>query len=433
VWETLPILLPLWIAMHMLKRRAPAWAVLVVTAGLHSGLSVWIPRPYGLSLGATLVSECPDLVWALGCDLAGGLLLGLMVFSVAIAWYERSMRQTLGIGGLVLVFMGAAWGSHASWVADRYVKDDRFTHEVVLGQPNIRPFLGNFAMMSQYMIGPTVLIASLGPDLIVMPEGTIQSSSQFDPPDADGTDKRHCTAMATGVIAPQSQLVFGVRDFHTARAYFTDTLEGARITTWKDLERRAPVVDGMPGFLGRRIGWKMDLTIKAPERTPLMGLWALNDAGERVRMASAAVVLSGEIRDPRLMLEKVRRSPDVTVVVNPTISGWMGSNEAVGSSILARARALELGLVAYRSGQSEGTEVYFPWGRYAIKDATVRQLGGGSMNFTGYVPKIRPTTPYVAFGWILAFFVFPCAAGFTLLAWLIPPIRKSSLTVEREG
>jgi apolipoprotein N-acyltransferase len=119
----------------------------------------------------------------------------------------------------------------------------------------------------------------------------------------------------------------------------------------------------------------------------------------------------------------------IVIIVNPTISGWMGADESNGSVHQARARAIETGMILYRSGQTHGTEAFVPWGKYAIRGLAVRPLGGGTIQVGVYVPKLRPVTPYMSFTWMLAMLLMPASALVIVIGWAVPSARKDILTV----
>ena len=426
VWEALPVLVAVGLGVLLVRKRAAVWVLFLVVAGAFSGLSAWVPLPYGFSVVAPAFRELPELVWAFGVDLTGGLLLGA-VFVVGHWLIYPAKGGVLIFTAVGLALIGGAshigfqkWQGECSGLSRKVVE-----HDVMAIPGGLPPFVSNFKAMSDRAIYPMILFSAARPDLIICPENLIQANKEMDPEDEASTLQRHITSIGIGIAVPFSQSLFGVRDHKTSRIYFSDLLNNKPRVQWKDMARRAPGVDQPIPWLQKRFSADYIPSIEAPKAQPTMELWKhpegredayrLDDAGGLKRVSRAVICMSGEIRDPQLV-RRIARDNQITVAMNPNIGGWLGAFEATGASGQARARLLELGLMGYRVGQTGGTELVVPW----LDDLAPSAVAPNKayLRFRAPLPYQRVDTGYVAFSWRIGFFVLPALGAASLLMWL---------------
>lgn len=401
VWEALPLWLAGAFGAWALKRRSiPGWALVLMVAALHLSLAAWVPRPYEFSWGAMFGHAMPGGIWLFGSDLLGGLALGWICLVVRVLMEERVAWRTLlltAVAPVVLVGLGTM--GYDSWCG-AMIATPKNTETVIAVQGDLPPFAGGFVIEAKRALVPVVLYSMLKPDLVMFPEDMIQVADGLDPDSKDATLRRGYTATGTGVAAPYSQVLYGVRDWTTARAYFTDLVNGKPDVLYKDVEMRTPFVDHWPsmftpimeahGFTGKH-------QIRPAEKTPTMGLMIHDDSQERGlrRVGTGLITLGNEVRDP-LLVRKVRATPDAGALLNPNIGGWLGMGEARGADLQARARSIELGLLLYRAGQKANTGFFSPWENAA---GDVQSVGPGILRFSGRVPVHGKATGYTAAFW----------------------------------
>jgi hypothetical protein len=434
IWESAPLLVAVALGAHLLNRKAPMWVLFLVVAGFFTGLSVWLPRPYGFSFAAPLVYEMPGPIWALGADLTGGVLLGFLF--VVMVWVSRPVRPLVMAawsGGLLLVLLGSHlaylnWQGQCSGINRKVVE-----HDTLAIPGNLPPFISNYRTMSDRALYPMILFSAMRPDLIMGPENLIQANQEVDPDNDAGTLQRHITSIGTCIAVPFSQSLFGVRDHHTARIYFSDLVNGKPRVQWKDLARRIPGVDLTVPKIQDFFTKAYHPSILAPKSLPLMDLWKHETNPDEAyhedevkglrRISRAVICMSGEIREP-LLVRRVVQDKTITAVMNPNICGWLGPQEAVGASIQARARLLELGLIGYRVGQTDGTELVVPWLTDSLPSVVAPNKA--FVRFKAPLPYERAETGYTMGLWRVSIFLIPVAGVLTLLLWFgrsIPQIR----------
>ena len=426
-WEALPVLVGVGLGVLLVRKRAAEWVLFLVVAGSFTGISVWLPLPYGLSTMAPATQELPGLVWALGVDLTGGLLLGC-VFVVG-NWLVQPTRGRVILafgGGLCLVLWVSQlgyqkWQGQCSGLSRKVVE-----HDVMAIPGGLPPFASNFKAMSDRALYPMILFSASRPDMIIGPENLVQSNTALDPNNEASTLQRHITAIGMSIAVPFSQSLFGVRDHTTSRIYFSDISNNKPRVQWKDLARRNPGVDYPVPVLQRFFAKDYEPAIGAPKAQPVIELWRrptaqedvyhLDEAGGLRRISRAVICMSGELRDPQLV-RRVAADNQITVAINPNIGGWMGPLEAAGASTQARARLLELGLLGYRVGQLAGTELVVPW----LDDQAPTAVAPNKtyLRFRAPLPYQRVETGYTAFSWKLGFFVLPALGVASLLLWLL--------------
>lgn len=426
-WEALPVLVAVGLGTLLVRRHAASWVVFLAVAGVFTGLSIWVPLPYGLSLLAPAFQELPGLIWAFGIDLTGGLLLG-GVFVVG-GWLVSPARgKTVALSGLgvclvmvVSQFGYQKWQGQCSGLSRQVVE-----HDVMAIPGGLPPFVSNFRAMSDRALYPMILFSATHPDLILGPENLIQANKDIDPDDQGSVLQRHITAIGMGIAVPFSQSLFGVRDHKTARIYFSDIQNNRPRVQWKDLARRSPGVDYPVPWFQKRFSKDYEPAIGPPKVDPIMDLWKqsdepgnayhLEEAGGLKKVSRAVICMSGEIRDPKLV-RRVASDDRITVAMNPNLGGWLGPFEAAGASTQARARLLELGLMGYRVGQTGGTELVVPW----LDDAAPTAVAPNKayLRFRAPLPYQRAETGYTGFTWKLGFFILPLLGAVSLLLWLI--------------
>lgn len=421
-WEALPFTAALLAGVVLARRNAKGWTVMLVTAAIWTGLSIWVLRPYGFAPVAPVFRALPGLIWTFGCDLAGGLLLGWGIMILSWAFRPTTGKEigwALGATAFVLLttHMGYQhWTKRCSGMARKVTP-----HEVVAIPGAMPPFAANFSAQTDRLIYPMVLNSSTLPDLVMAPENAIQANVAMDPPDENSVTQRHVTAIGIGIGVPFSQALYGVRDITTARVYFTDLVDGKPRVQWKDLERRIPGLDyPIPKVQKFFPSEAYTPAIRPAEKTPLMDLWkrkpdsASPNGVSLTKMGRALICMSGEIRNPRLLDKMQDRT--ITVAMNPNISGWLGYPEGVGASIQAKARLLELGLLGYRVGQNSGTELVVPW----VLDEIPTTISPRKefLRFQAPVPAIRIPTGYELLGSQLAHVVVSLGA-LLLVAFLL--------------
>jgi len=438
VWESAPLLAAVGLGalLNRPRHQAPLWVSFLVVAGAYCGISVWLPRPYGFAFAAPIVQEVPGLVWAFGCDLAGGLLLG-MAF-VILGWLRRSVPvKTMALVVLsALATTSLAQSGYRMWQGQcagisRKVVD----HDVLAIPGGLPPFISNYKTMSDRALYPMILFSAMQPDLIMGPENLIQANTVVDPDTEDSTLQRHITSIGTAVAVPFSQALFGVRDFHSSRVYFSDIQGDKPRVQWKDMEKRTPGVDVTIPWVQGLFSKTYMPSIAAPVKTPLMDLWKRGtspyDAFHEdevihglTKVSRAVICMSGEIRNPRLV-QKIAGDKSITSVMNPNIGGWLGVHEAMGSSVQARARLLELGLIGYRVGQTADTELVVPWLEDSLPAAMAPDRA--FLRFHAPLPYQRVETGYTGGLWIAALYLVPLAGLMALLGWVIsavPALRR---------
>ncbi len=423
-WEAFPVLVAVGVGLHLVRRKAPIGAMFLIVAGLFTGLAVWLPRPYTFSIVAPIYREIPGMIWAFGNDLTAGLLLG-MVFVLGV-WLARPVAlksmliSALGATAVLgLTHVGyLRWQGQCGGMSRKVVE-----HDVMAIPGALPPFIANFKGMSDRALYPMVLFSGMKPDLIMGPENLVQADKTLDPDDETSTTQRHVTAIGTAIAVPYSQSLFGARDHHTSRIYFSDIVNQKPRVQWKDLEKRSPGVDYTIPWLNKAFTKDYLPSIKPAKDLPLMDLWkrrgsldASVEDGGLSRVSRAVITMSGELRDPHLV-RKVVKDPSITAAMNPNIGGWLGNLEAVGASIQARARLLELGLIGYRVGQSAGTELIVPW-LDQTAPATIAP-NKAFIRFASPLPYQRLDTGYTAGLWLLALYLVPAVSLALLALWLL--------------
>jgi len=423
-WEAAPLIVAVGVGILLTRRRTPVGAMFLIVVGLFTGLAVWLPRPYTFSVVAPIYKEVPGLIWAFGNDLTAGLLLG-MVF-VLCTWLVhpipmKSMLISAGSAALLLIGTHSAynrWQGQCGGMSRKVVE-----HDVMAIPGGLPPFIANFKAMSDRALYPMVLFSAMKPDLIMGPENLIQADKILDPEDDSSIAQRHITAIGTAVAVPYSQCLFGARDHRTSRIYFSDIVDKKPRVQWKDLGKRTPGVDYTIPGVNKYFTKDYLPTIQPAKSLPLMDLWKRTsiedgtpDEGKLSKVSRAVVAMSGELRDPRLV-RTVIKDPSITAVMNPNIGGWLGNMEAVGASVQARARLLELGLIGYRVGQTAGTELIVPWldGEAPSTVAPNKAF----LRFTAPLPYQRLETGYTAGLWVFALYLAPIVGTALLLMWLL--------------
>jgi len=229
--------------------------------------------------------------------------------------------------------------------------------------------------------------------------------------------------MVTRGAFPYATALLGARGHRTGRIYFSDIVDKKPRVQWKDLGKRTPGVDYTIPGVNKYFTKDYLPTIQPAKSLPLMDLWKRTsiedgtpDEGKLSKVSRAVVAMSGELRDPRLV-RTVIKDPSITAVMNPNIGGWLGNMEAVGASVQARARLLELGLIGYRVGQTAGTELIVPWldGEAPSTVAPNKAF----LRFTAPLPYQRLETGYTAGLWVFALYLAPIVGTALLLMWLL--------------
>lgn len=428
VWEAAPLWVAGALGMWGLRRRSiPGWALLLLVAFAHVTLAAWLPRPYDFSWGAIFLSRFPSGIWMFGADLLAGLVLGWLCLAARFfvdADEHWSFKSVLITGVAPVVILGSCEFAFAWWRADM-LKAPKERHEVIALQGGVAPFAGGFAFESERGLLPVVLFSSLRPDLLMLPENFAQVVDPLDPKDEISEQKRHVAAVGMGIAAPYSQVLFGIRDWNTSRIYFTDLVNDKPDVLWKDMEHRRLFLDYWPSWadgLVKQYGFKQGEQLRPAQRTPMLSLLIRDETQPRGlrRIGSGLIAMSGEARFPRLV-EKIRNDKSVTVLLNPTIGGWLGVPETRGSVLQANARSMELGLMTYRAGQLAGTGFFVPW--QATGDE-VQQLGPGILRFNARVPLARPGTGYTKVFWA-SIYAAPFGLLFLALGLILNALRPS--------
>jgi len=423
LWEALPSVTAITLGLLLIRKQAKPVTIFVVVAGIWSGLSIWMLRPYAFEPAAVLFVSLPAMIWAFGSNLAGGMILGwgmLLIRWIKVPVKRSEIIYSIGIAFAVLggVQLGyQQWLGRCNGMSRKVVE-----HKVIAIPGGMPPFAANFAGQSNRAIYPMIMLSSTLPDLVMAPENEIQVNSAVDPQNEMSALQRHLTAIGIGVGVPFSQALYGVRDFNTSRIYFTDIVNGKPRVQWKDLEKRVPGIDYQIPYIQKYFpcpGYTPAINKAAVK--PLMELWRRTEdanASDGIALepiSKGIITMSGEIRDPKLVL-KVRNDPRITAALNPTISGWMGYLESTGASVQAKGRLLELGLIGYRVGQLSGTELVVPWlaGEVPVAISPSKDY----LRFGAPLPYSRIETGYTKLGWQFALYIFPIAALVLLLLFV---------------
>lgn len=436
-WESAP----LWVAgvagVWLLRRKTIHSGIAFgLPAALFLTLAAWMPRPYYFSWGAPFLSRFPGFIWMFGSDLLAALLLGwLCVAARVLVYQQKNIWTTAAVAGSPILAFIVCLSSFEAW-SGSMIKAEKVPHDVIAVQGGLPPYAGGYAVTMQRLFTPTVLYSALRPDLIIFPECMAQVADKLDKNDADSVSQRRFAAIATGMAAPYSQVLFGCRDWNVNRIMFSDLIDGKPDITWKDAEFRTPFVDSWPAWSDvyvHRYGfariYEKSEQINPAERTPALNI-LIRDASQPRglrRIGSAEIFMSGEIRRPRLVT-RIRKTTDHTVLVNPTIGGWMGGAELRGSVLQSDARALELGQVLYRVGQLGGTGLFVPW----LPDPeaeVIRNYGAGIKRFRANIPVYRHDTGYTMVFWT-ALYIAPFLSGIlaAYTAWMLWRARQTALS-----
>ena len=438
IWETAPLWIAGMVGVWLLRRKTIHGGIVFgLPASLFLALATWLPRPYYFSWGAPFLARFPGFIWMFGSDLLAALTLGwICVAARSIVYGNRSKWHAVAIAGAPLIAYLICFSSYEAWCGSM-IKAPSEAQDVIAVQGALPPFAGGYVVTLERMVAPVVLYSSLHPDLVIFPEAITQIGGQIDGNDADSVTKRRFAAISVGLAAPYSQVLYGCRDWNTNRMMFSDLIDGKPDITWKDEEYRTPFVDFWPSSMGslvRRYGFASSEQIRPAERTPSLNILVRDATAPRGlrRIGGAEIFMSGEIRRP-LLVSKIRNATDHSVMINPTIGGWLGGSELHGSIVQADARALELGTLLYRVGQLGGTGLFVPW-LPDPDDEAIHSYGAGVIRFKANIPTSRHDTGFTKVFWV-ALYLSPLLSGLLAFAaaWSLRKAWKESQATQPTG
>jgi hypothetical protein len=429
LWESLPVIAAVVAGLYLIRQKTSVWSLFIIPTGIFVGIETWLFRPYNFSFGANFVTQVPSAIWLLGTGLVGGLAISWCFVIWEILSNKKTYRD-IAIGLLApIAIVGIGELLFADYTS-KILATPKNEHDVIALQGGTPPFASGFDVMYERALYPMILFSGFLPDLILFPENMVQASSQTDINDDEGNLKRQTTAIGMCMTVPHAQVLFGVRDFNHSRLYWSEKKAGdIPEVKFSEIQDRVIGVDYIPTWLPRALrglSWMGDTgpQIRPQQTQAMIRLQAKNSEKlmEPKVIGRAIPLFSGEIRKPRTFL-KIRKDASITVVVNPSISGWLGSSEAKVASVQARARLTELGLLGYRVGQQSGTEYIAPWRNSVL---STKDLGNGSLRFTALIPTFRLQTGYTAVFWIVSYYLLPLIAIGLLVQTVLQRRRRLS-------